>query len=143
MYIMGNHAGTTPMMIGEQDIYPISYDTGNEALYGKVLLRVEGCESYSKRLTRSDIRDGLTAILTCTAEQDAPPPSATTHSVEVAAVAVAAQAPVESLAESAANRDHPPEQRLQQLKVLQQLLDEGLISDEEEEDLRKRILDTL
>jgi len=115
VYVMGNHAGTTPVMIGEQDIYPISYDTSNEALYGKVLLHMDGCERFSKRLTRSDIRDGLTAVLTCTAEQDAPLPSATTHSAEVAALAVAVQAPVDIPAEPAANRDSPPEQRLQQL----------------------------
>lgn len=141
LYVMGKHAGTTPMKISNLDIYPVSYDLSNEMIYGMVFLRKDGCEEYSRRLTRSDINNGLTAVLNCGAN--------VTSSLSLQPVAVPSTSPAVTTdvpAHAPAQQPRPvllslPERRLQQLKSLQQLHDEGLISDEEEKKMRRRILD--
>jgi len=154
LYIMGRHAGITPTVINERDIYPFSYDPANEALYGMVLLRKNGCEEYTRRLTRSDISDGFSAVLVCvdntaaparqpSAEPDVPPQVEASQLAAAVAVTTMSGETSKSQAETETHQQSMPEQRLQQLKVLQQLHDEGLISDQEEQSLRKRILDTL
>ena len=141
VYVMGSHVGATPMVINERDIYPISYKPGDESQYGSVSFRKAGCGDYSKRMTRADINDGLTAVLACkpaaAAQEKLPRPDVTTAATDVQRATVAATGEPEA-APSPASMS---EQRLQQLRVLQQLLNEGLISDAEEKVIRKRILD--
>jgi hypothetical protein len=141
LYIMGKHTGTTPMVINDRDIYPVTYGADTEKLYGMVFLRKDGCEEYSRRLTRSDISNGLTAVLVCGAdttaaslEPVAPQPTEATD----APMSVPAHQP-----KTHTKEEGLAERRLKQLKSLQQLHDEGLISDEEENKLRRRILDAL
>lgn len=143
LYVMGKHAGTTPVKISNLDVYPVSYDLSNEMIYGMVFLRKDGCEEYSRRLTRSDINNGLTAVLKCgtrvtnslSLQPAVVPSTSPAVTTDVPATAPAGQAEPQPVQLSL------PERRLQQLKSLQQLHDEGLLSDEEEKKMRRRILD--
>ena len=142
LYVMGNHVGTTPMTISEQDIYPTSYKAETEKFYGKVFLLKTGCEEYSKRLTRADIKSGLTARLVCSTGEavTTSPQSPGTPATPSSAAPVLAPTPQ---AAYQADQESLSERKLKQLKSLLQLLDEGLMSREEEERLRRRILDDL
>lgn len=127
--LIGGRAGTTPVVVTERDLYPNDYPDARAAMYGMVLLRHPGCESLQHRVTLSDFKQGLHLHLDCTAtavrtHTAAAPPEA--HSL-------AAPPPLES-------PKSVSQQRLRQLQVLQELLDEGLISPAEEQRVRRRIL---
>lgn len=153
LYVMGKHAGTTPTTISEQDIYPVSYRADTEKLYGMVFLHKNGCEEFSKRLTRTDIKNGLTIRLVCstgeiasTSPQSPVTPAARSpvvapSSVATVSSAVVADSPPQP--DSQTSKESLSERKLKQLKSLLQLLDEGLMSREEEEQLRRRILGEL
>jgi len=141
VYLMDTKAGVTPMVVNERDLYPVSYTPETEKYYGKIILRKEGCKEFSRRLTRSDVYKGLVARLDCHA-------GATNEPVqeplpEVQSTVVSAPVP--------AKKPHPedpvpapsaPEQQLEQLRILQQLQDAGVLTEDEEKKLRKRILST-
>jgi hypothetical protein len=127
VFVIGGRVGTTPTTITERDIYPNTYKPEQQHLYGKVILRKQGCEPYSRQLTLTDIKNGLDVQLRC----------------DERVAATAGKAPI-SMSPKTPETD-PPEpnvakRRLQQLRVIQQLREEGLMSPEEERRIRKRIL---
>ena len=127
--LIGGNAGTTPLTVSERDIYPNTYPDARADLYGTVTLRHPGCEPLRHRVTLSDLKQDLHLRLDCVAaatQVDAPP-------VTPAPVLSAVQAPLTPT-------EAVPERRLRQLQVLQELLDEGLISPAEEQRVRRRIL---
>lgn len=130
--LIGGRAGVTPLTIDERDIYPNNYPDARADLYGMVLLRHPGCEPLRHRVTLSDIKQGLQLRLDCnaTAAQLGVPPEPSPTATSPAPATVRAPASRESI----------PERRLKQLQVLQELLDEGLISPAEEQRIRRRIL---
>ena len=125
--LIGGKAGVTPLTISERDIYPNNYADDRAQMYGMVLLRHPGCEPLRHRVTLSDISEGLHLQLDCGATASpsaaAPPTPAPT---------LVPPSPVAPEAIS--------QRRLRQLQVLQELLDEGLISPTEEQRIRRRIL---
>jgi len=139
VYLMDTKAGVTPMTIDERDLYPVSYAPETEKYYGQIILRKEGCRDFSKRLTRSDVYKGLVARLDCSS-------GATNEHVqeplpEVQPTVVSAPIPVKKPhPEDSVPTPSLPEQQLEQLRILQQLQDAGVLTDDEEKQLRKRIL---
>lgn len=132
VFTIGGRIGKTPLSLSERDIYPNWYPDDQAHLYGMVILRKAGCNDYSKRLTLDDIGKGIMAQLDC--NEAALPAKAgpeTLHTQE---------APHESTATGQSTHAATMQRRLRQLKVLQELLDDGLITDEEERTIRKRIL---
>lgn len=129
--LIGGRAGVTPLTISERDIYPNDYPDAREDMYGMVVLRHTGCEPLRHRVTQTDIKQGLQLRLDCDV--------ATVQSRTAAAApapephALAAPPPLEP-------SSAVPQRRLRQLQVLQELLDEGLISPAEEQRVRRRIL---
>lgn len=139
IYLMGRKTGTTPMEIRERDIYPVSYSHDVEQYYGKVVLRRDGCAVYTRRLSRADVNRGLVASLDCgdtvtttPARRPAGPGEATGLEQGQQTSPGIDASPV-SL----------PEQRIRQLRLLQQLLDEGVLTAEEEKQLRRRLLNAM
>jgi hypothetical protein len=124
--LIGGKAGTTPLTVSERDIYPNSYPDARAALYGMVTLRHAGCEPLQHRVTLDDLKQDLHLRLDCVAAKVTP----------------AARAAATSTAVSPPTASPPdlPQRRLRQLQVLQELLDEGLISPAEEQRVRRRIL---
>lgn len=128
--LIGGKVGVTPLTIDERDIYPNNYPDARTDLYGTVVLRHPGCESLRHRVTRSDISRGLNLHLDCgnTAAQNAALPAEPSPTSS-------ASAPVTTVPSETISQ-----RRLHQLQVLQELLDEGLISPAEEQRVRRRIL---
>jgi hypothetical protein len=124
--LIGGKAGTTPLTVSERDIYPNSYPDARAALYGMVTLRHAGCEPLQHRVTLDDLKQDLHLRLDCVAAKVTP-------AARAAATSTAVSPP------TASPRDLP-QRRLRQLQVLQELLDEGLISPAEEQRVRRRIL---
>jgi len=113
VYVMGNKMGVTPMQLSRTDVFPNLYPREKESLYGKVTLRKEGCKDYTREVSGDITGFGLHAKLDCAS----PAPS------------TAAQPPSETV-----------EQRLDKVK---ELLNKGLISDDEAKKARERILNSL
>lgn len=133
--ISGSH-GRTPLSLNERDIYPNTYAADKVGLYGVVILTRNGCEPRTIRPTEGDIQQGIRTDLACG------PTGASTG----AASGQAAPGPPQStgpgtMAEPSPGAESLPERRLRQLRVIQELLDEGLISREEEARIRRRILE--
>ena len=127
--LIGGNAGSTPLTVSERDIYPNSYPDARADLYGTITLRHPGCEPLRHRVTLNDLKQDLHLRLDCVATAAA-----------VAAPPVS-PAPASSTAKPAPTTpDAMSQRRLRQLQVIQELLDEGLISPAEEQRVRRRIL---
>lgn len=122
--ISGAH-GKTPASITERDVYPNTYPSDRQDLYGIVILDRPGCKEEAVRLGTADIRQGLSVDLDCeSAGRRSGPPASPPGK-----------------AETRPEAESMPDRRLRQLRVLQELHDEGLLTDDEEERIRRRILD--
>lgn len=133
--LIGGKAGTTPLTVNERDIYPNSYPDARAELYGTVTLRHAGCEPLRHRVTLDDLKQDLRLRLDCVAATAASPAAvrpATPAATPAAATATTRPPP--------ATPSTMPQRRLRQLQVLQELLDEGLISPAEEQRVRRKIL---
>lgn len=129
--LIGGTAGRTPLTVGERDIYPNDYPDRLAHLYGTVTLRRDGCEPLVHRVTLDDIERGLSVALKC--RDPAMAASSEGGAMNPApARPVGAQSPAPDAAAA---------RRLRQLQVLQELLDDGLLSPAEELRIRRRLLD--
>ncbi|MGS0998213.1 PEGA domain-containing protein [Rhodanobacter sp. UC4451_H18] len=126
--LIGGKAGVTPLTITERDIYPNRYPDARAERYGMITLRHAGCEPLTHRVTLDDLKQDLHLRLDCIAS--ASTPAASRVPAPLAAPATLPPAPMPSV----------PQRRLRQLEVLQELLDEGLITPAEEQRVRRRIL---
>lgn len=129
VWVMGEKVGTTPLRLRERAIYPNDFPDDRAHLYGVITLRRDGCDNQLYRVKRNDISNGLNIDLACrprtvTASFESP------HGPGSGASAV--QTPGE---------ETTSEKKLRQLRVLQELLDEGLITTDEERSIRRRIFD--
>jgi len=115
VYVMGKAVGTTPVEIKREQVFPGTYPQELQAEYGRVTIEYQGCETYSKAVSNTILENGLVAKLKC---QTASPTSL-----------VPAAKPVDT-----------PRQRLLELK---QLLEDGLITEQEYNAKRSSILDAL
>ena len=134
VFVIGGKLGKTPIRLSERDIYPNWYPDEQAHLYGMIILRKTGCNEFSKRLTLDDIDKGVQVQLDC--NQDAASAEQTPPAVN------AQQTPMESGATGQSAHPATTQRRLRQLKVLQELLDDSLITEEEERTIRRRILNT-
>ena len=130
--LIGGRAGVTPLTVSERDIYPNSYPDARAEHYGTITLRHAGCEPLHHRVTLDDLKHGAHLRLDCAA-------------AATAAAMPAARPPTPAAASSPARLPPAPpstvpQRRLRQLQVLQELLDEGLISPAEEQRVRRKIL---
>ena len=129
--LIGGSAGLTPLTVDERAIYPNDYPNEKVHLYGTVTFHHADCETLVHRVTRGDLEHGLQVTLDC----DIQPERSATPTPSVPVVAGTPSAPVTSESIS--------QQRLRQLQVLQELLDEGLITPAEEQRIRRKLLETL
>ncbi|MCW8875072.1 MAG: hypothetical protein OQK27_04890 [Gammaproteobacteria bacterium] len=138
VFTISGQTGTTPLTLSERDIYPNSYPPEDVDLYGVIILRKDGCTDYHRRVTRSDIEQGILARLDCGASAAAVAPAVPAPEPPLTrpkAVRPSAASTLDAAAES------PSQRRLRQLRVIQELHDEGLLSGAEEQSIRRRILD--
>ena len=121
--LIGGSAGYTPLSVGERAIYPNDYSDEQAPLYGLVTLRRAGCATHVQRVTLEDIERGMHVTLDCD---------------PAVAMAAGKTSPVHATAPVAS--ESVSQRRLRQLQVLQELLDEGLISAAEEQRIRRELL---
>lgn len=137
--ITGRH-GTTPLTLDERDIYPNSYPSENMAQYGVVTVRKAGCRELNIRPGDSDIVNGLSLQLEC----GAPAPADSASREPPVSGIGASESPPPRSSEAQSGRGHEQtsaSRKLEQLRFLQELLEEGLITPEEEAIIRRRILE--
>jgi len=133
--LIGGKAGHTPLTVGERAIYPNDYPDKLAHLYGTVTLRRAGCETLVHRVTLDDIERGLKLKLDCAVADARGTPAPQAQAAETT-IPQAARTPPAIPGEALSQR------RLRQLQVLQELLDEGLISAPDEQRIRRRLLET-
>jgi hypothetical protein len=125
VHAMGKRLGSTPVIVSHQDVFPVTYDPGQENLYGDLLLRKDGCQDYRQRVNSAILRKGAQVKLDC-AELTTKPSST--------------QASQDKQPDIAAPIPATLKQRLMRLNELHQ---DGLITDEEYAAARRRILEEL
>ena len=117
VYAMGKNLGVTPLDIRQRDVFPPTYSPDQEPLYGLIVIRHAGCKDYTRHADVDAYRKGIKAQLDC-------------------------GEPKPAEASRASQKDETPsiEKRLQLLK---ELLDKGLITEDEAKASRRRILEGL
>jgi len=118
VFAMGERIGTTPLTIGPKDVFPNTYPKEKEFLYGKVTLKKAGCSDVTKTVSTKIVNVGLRAHLECGDMNPALP----------------------QRSREASDTGETVEQRLVKIK---DLLDKGLITEEEAKKARERILNDL
>ncbi|WP_283744851.1 PEGA domain-containing protein [Sideroxydans sp. CL21] len=118
VYVMGQKLGVTPLTISRKDVFPLTYPKEEEPQYGKVIIKKDGCLDFAKTISPKIIDAGLHAQLNC---GDSTPTSSQTSS----------DSPCVS---------ETVEQRLDKIK---DLLNKGIITGEEAEKARARVLNDL
>lgn len=150
IYVMGQNIGKTPLDISLNKVYPVTYSQDQLSQYGMIEIKKSRCESYSKKINSNDITKGINVNLNCHNELkveksiSSEMPSADNNTEiqsekSISSVKVILNtkpdtnvAPIDIIT--------TPKLRLIQLKNLYK---EGLISNEEYQAIRSRILDTL
>lgn len=133
--ITGVH-GKTPASLAERDIYPNTYAPEKVHLYGVITLSREGCRKRTVRPTEVDIQQGLSVDLECDSAD-----STTTLRGRTPSTGRTSSGDASGEARPVPRAETLPERKLRQLRVIQELLDEGLITAEEEARIRRRILE--
>lgn len=135
VYTITGRVGTTPAFISERDIYPNTYPEEKIDQYGMVIIRREGCEEYRKRVSLEDIKRGVKAQLVCATQSRAPSPRSAPAAKPVASADAAAPP------NTAQSNSPEPGRQLRWLRTIEELREHNLLSDKEERDIRRRILD--
>ena len=115
VYVMGELVGITPTAVNITKLYPVTYSKENKNLYGRIMLKHEGCTDRSVKITNEMTGKVLKEKLDCPGDE------------------------VGTVKESALT-GKPVKQRLQELQMLKE---DGLINEEEYQKIRIRILESL
>lgn len=125
---LGRLLGKTPLRVEERDIFPLIYPREMEPIYGKVRFKLKGCEEVSRRVTPEDIAAGIKIDLECgdtATRRTAASDESGTH------FDPAVDTPLYSGSNNVKVR----------LLRVKDLLEEGLITEQEAQAIRKRILE--
>lgn len=140
VYIMDKPVGKTPLSLTQQQLYPTAYDADKEHMYGEITLKKAGCNDYRLRVGYKHIGKGVDAVLDCGGAVVSQAVDRQTAQPNAQPVGVEMQADEAAKTEASSDTAAPAKQRLQRINELKQ---EGLISDEEYGEVRQRILEGL
>jgi len=131
----GADLGTTPLTIKPSDVFRSGFASGGEGLLGyryvgKLIVKKPGCKEFATEVDDNLLSRDIKVKLECDPDYRPPSPPVTTVP---AAPAVTAPEPVQAIPATA-------EERLLRIDTLHR---KGLISSEERQKLRQRVLDTL
>ena len=115
VYVMGEQQGVTPMTLNITKLYPVGYSKENKQDYGRVTLKHEGCTDLTVKVTNQMTGKGLNEKLACADDE-------------------------KMIVKEVHSSDKSIRQRLQELKTLK---DDGLIDNQEYQQARQRILQSL
>jgi hypothetical protein len=137
IWIMGKHEGVTPMVLPIKKVFPEQFKSDEIGLYGRVRLVKPGCESVTLPVSNDALANGMKVKLKCAEVVPAVgvTPAASPYGAAPgsSASALVPAAPTPALPLSV-------KERLQQLQDLRR---DGLITEDEYQSVRKRILDSL
>lgn len=154
----GNEIGTTPMRIRPGEFFPTRFTSGDGESEGIITLRYvgtlalkkDGCRTYSTQVNDYILSRDISVPLECspghhpdTRAGSEPQPTVTgTQPVPAAATTrpSSPSQPAVPVQDAGPVSDKDASQRLRQIELL---YEQGLLSDEEYVELRKRVLDTL
>lgn len=142
VYVMGKSMGNTPVDVKQQDVFPVVYDPEKIELYGIIQLEMDGCEPLSQRVSGRVISRGVDARLKCGE-------SLQTQSKGTASAAPVATPVEKEVSPEAAKAPQPqaaqvvPKTSKERLMQLNDLYEEGLVSEKEYQTIRNRILNEL
>jgi hypothetical protein len=114
VYVMGKKIGVTPLEISRRQVFPNTYPSEKESLYGRIILKKDGCSELNRTVNAEISNAGLHARLDC---GDLNPATS-----------------------GISTSNQTVEQRLEKIK---DLLNKGLITDEEAKKARERIINEL
>jgi hypothetical protein len=114
VFAAGNRIGVTPLALRQHDVFPVVYPPERTDAYGTLILSKEGCRDHTVRVTNEVIRKGVNAKLDCGQPDRARP-----------------QAVVPG---------PPPPSIKERLLRLNELRDQGIITEEEYRGIRGKIL---
>lgn len=147
IWIMDRRWGTTPAEIPVKAVFPATYPAEKQALYGRVTFRQAGCDSLTLPVGPRAVGSRLVGKLHCPQAAPAATPVAAPAASAPAVIAEPVAVPATPRTDVAPAAVPPPtpaavgaKERLLRLKELRE---EGLISEEEYQQLRRRVLDTL
>jgi len=129
---LGRILGKSPLRVEENDIFPSIYASELKPIYGKVRFKLKGCKSVIRQITPEDIAAGVKIDLECdttAAKSEASPQDATAQDSNDFGTSV--NAPLYS-------GNNNVKVRLLRVK---NLLEEGLITQDEADIIRRRILE--
>lgn len=136
VYAMGSKVGVTPLTLDQDVVFPLTYPIEKQALYGVVELRKAGCADARQGVSTRALARGIHVRLDCgeaaAAEKTAP------RQMQPAPTPVPASGQVAPA--PAPKETSGIELRLRQVKDLR---DKGLITEQEAQEIRRRILDEL
>ena len=118
VYVMGEKLGMTPLKISHQDVFPNIYPKEKLSLYGRVTLKKLGCSDFTRTVSSEISNAGLRAHLDCVNMS----PASSGAFMEV---------------------PHSNENVEQRLDKIKELLNKGLITEEEAQKARERVLNDL
>lgn len=118
VYVMGEKVGITPLKISHSDVFPNIYPKEKVSVYGRVTLKKAGCSDFTRTVNAEISNAGLRAQLDCGVMN--PSPSRTSG--------------------DAPRTSESAEQRLEKIK---ELLNKGLITEEEAKKAREHIINDL
>lgn len=131
--ILGDNIGVTPLRVRHADIFPVNYPPEMEALYGKLVLAKPGCREHVEKVTNRILSKGADIQLEC-GSVSAPQTSAET---EMPLIPASRVVPVDP---SISDGSMSLRERLVRLEALYH---DGLLTDEEHDAARRRILEAL
>jgi hypothetical protein len=117
VYAAGKQVGVTPLEVRQQDVFPLVYASEQQDAYGTLLFKKDGCRDHTVRVNNAVIRKGVDVMLDCGQANLAKPPPGTAGM--------------------------PPPSIRERILRLNELRDQGLISEEEYGALRRKILGEL
>lgn len=117
VYAAGKRLGVTPLTVRQQDVFPVVFPPGQQDAYGTLLFAKEGCKEQTVRVSNAVIRKGVNVKLDCGQAELAKP--------QGGAPGV------------------PPPTIKERLLRLNELRDQGLVTDEEYREIRGKILGEL
>lgn len=136
VYAMGSKVGVTPLTLDQDVIFPLTYPSEKQALYGVVELRKAGCADARQRVSTRALARGIHVKLDCGTAARVETPAPRQAQPAPPAAPVNAHVPP-----TPAAKEKPGiELRLRQV---QDLRDKGLITEQEAQEIRRRILDEL
>ena len=122
VYVMSEKVGTTPLKIEQKTVFPVSYPKEKESLYGQVILKKAGCSDYAKTVNAKVLSVGIKARMDC---GDLSPASRNASG---------------EMVRMTPRNTETIEQRLDKIK---DLLNKGLITEDEAKKARDHVLNDL